>query len=529
MPPANNSNQGQPPKLEKLLHRANIPTLPAVAHKLIELCRDDDASFAQFAQIISSDQSLASRILRVANSAFYGLRTKAATLERAIAVLGLKYVRSICLGFQLVSSLSKLSASGFNMGDFWQKSLVRAVMARQLANRYCPQRKEEAFLIGLLQDSGIPILIQAFGDEYATLCLESHSSPSSFYQLERKLFDFDHIIAARILMERWSLPDIIAQPICNHHRRSQSQPSLEENVQLAQVAYFVGTLCLDSPNSFGQEDITLSEYCRSAFAMEKHDIRELVKQSQDEFSSISKFFGDLIPEHLDISKLLSHANEMLSDIVGDVNQEVFGCETEISRLKNECHKLTGLIDRYRRESQKDNLTGLDNHTMLMSHLDEVCPKIGDAQTTLTVIYIDIDHLDNINKIHSHETGDHVLHQLAGLLETLFRNNSRLFRCRDDEIVVAVTGMQKQPAIDMTETLIQKIHDFRIKKLSSDSESISLTCCIGMIFYDYGSKTGDSTEILESAYNQMRRAKEKGNGSFDYKIFQPATISTHNSG
>ena len=118
-------------ELEKLLDEANIPSLPQVACKLIQLCKEPNANFADFARVIESDIGLSSRLLRVVNSAFYGLRTKATNIERAINALGLKYVRSICLGFHLVDTLSRLAPAGFDMNLFWQESLLRAVIARQ--------------------------------------------------------------------------------------------------------------------------------------------------------------------------------------------------------------------------------------------------------------------------------------------------------------------------------------------------------------------------------------------------------------
>jgi HD-like signal output (HDOD) protein len=98
-------------KLAKLLRKGNVPTLPIVAQKLIELCKDDNANFAKFAQVIETDQGLSSRIMRVANSAYYGLRIKATTLKRAITALGLKYVRSISLGFHLANSLNAFATA----------------------------------------------------------------------------------------------------------------------------------------------------------------------------------------------------------------------------------------------------------------------------------------------------------------------------------------------------------------------------------------------------------------------------------
>ena len=174
-------------KVEQLLRKATIPTLPIVAQKLVEVCQDDKSDFARFAEVIESDQGLASRILRIANSSYYGLRQKATTLERAIAALGIKYVKSISLGFHLATAIGKLATSGFDMQDFWRQSVLRGVLARELAGVYCPKYREEAFLIGLLQDCGIVLLLQVLGDEYARMWQQCQASPASLFRLEREL------------------------------------------------------------------------------------------------------------------------------------------------------------------------------------------------------------------------------------------------------------------------------------------------------------------------------------------------------
>ncbi|MCK4629147.1 MAG: HDOD domain-containing protein, partial [Sedimentisphaerales bacterium] len=301
-------------RLDELLKKANIPTLPMVAQKLIELCKDDNANFSQFARVIETDQGMSSNLLRVANSAYYGLRNKATTLERAIRVLGLKYVQSISLGFHLATALNKFEAYGFDMADFWHRCVFRGVLARQIANHYCPDRSEEAFLIGLLQNCGIPFLVEAYGRQYAHLWHDCHNSQSSLFQLECELFKFDHVAASAVITKQWSLPDLLAQPIRNHHTRSKSQPSRDEKLQLGQIAYFVGTLSLNDPESLTKEDVSLAEYAGKVFGLDKSGLNKILQNTRQEFSSVSQLFADILPEKVDVTELLTQANSLLGGL-----------------------------------------------------------------------------------------------------------------------------------------------------------------------------------------------------------------------
>ena len=170
-------------RLEILLAQGDVPTLPMVAQKLVDLCHDENVSFQELGRVIESDPGLAARLLRVANSAYYGLRHKVSTLDRVLGTLGLKYVKTIALGFHLATALSSLGGNAFNMHNFWRQSILRGALARLLAHQYCPRRQEEAFLIGLLQDCGIPFLAQALGTEYARIWNENQVSPGSLFRL----------------------------------------------------------------------------------------------------------------------------------------------------------------------------------------------------------------------------------------------------------------------------------------------------------------------------------------------------------
>lgn len=313
-------------QLEALLNDANLPTLPAVACRLIELTDNANANFADFAEVIESDMGLSSRLLRVANSAFYGLRTKATNLERAINALGLKYVRAIALGFHLVDTLDRLAPDGFDMNQFWQESLLRAVIARRLAIEFCTDLREEAFLVGLLQDCGVLILCQVYDKDYADLWCKAKCSPATLYDMEQDLFEMNHLDASAALCQRWNLPKLLTVPITNHHHPSQNQFSYDETVKLSQVAYFVGTLPLNDPEVLCPEDNTLIDFCSTAFGIERDQLTRILKQCSGEFSNVLQIFNKFITEPINISLLLNQASELLKRLGKDVPEEILNPE-----------------------------------------------------------------------------------------------------------------------------------------------------------------------------------------------------------
>ena len=313
-------------ELKKLIKKGKIPTLPAVAQKLLQLCKDDTATFSEFAAVIESDQGMATRILHVANSAYYGLRQKATTVERAISALGLKYVRSIALGYNLLNTLSRFETKGFNLQDFWSQSLLRAVFGRQLGVRYCPLLKEEAFLIGLIQDSGVLLLLQAIGDHYATIWKDTSLSHYAIYNMEKELFQLNHIEATGFLARTWGLPSMLVGPISMHHTKRTLTPAKTSELKLYQIAYFSGMLSFNNPSEVCREDLELSVYCKKVFGLDHAGIESLFEDVSKEYSSIVSIFDDIMKCPMNIADILIETNKLLSNMADESNRVVIDFE-----------------------------------------------------------------------------------------------------------------------------------------------------------------------------------------------------------
>ena len=133
-------------ELRKLFAKAKLPSSPALASRILALADDPDATLDQFAKVIQVDGALAARLLKMANSACMALVTPATTIQRAVMVLGLGRVRTAALGFQLVGHLNKLGGKKFDIKAYWQQSVLRGCVGREIANVVAPGLAEEAFL-----------------------------------------------------------------------------------------------------------------------------------------------------------------------------------------------------------------------------------------------------------------------------------------------------------------------------------------------------------------------------------------------
>lgn len=524
-PGSDNTEASVRDKLQKVLEQATIPTLPVVAQKLVEMCQEDRAGMAEFARVIKSDGGLASRLLRVANSAYYGLRHKATTVDRAIGALGLKQVKSISLGFQLASSLGQGTAATFDAKAFWEQSLLRGVIARELARTYCPRRADEAFIIGLLQDCGIPFLAQAWSEAYITMLNDFSGSHSSLPQLENELFQFNHMAAAEMIVQEWRLPEILCLPLYAHHHRPESAPSQKELTQLCQISYFVATVPLDAADLLTEDHLALPDYCLSTFGLDCRDLKTMLQAAQQQFHTVAQLFSTILPEKVDPLALLGRANMLLSQINEDTTFKLLDIQAELDRLRANCALLVDSIEELTVQSETDKLTSLATRGIFERHVAVACNRVRTGEASLTLLFMDIDNFRQINNDHSHAAGDHVLCETANLLRKYFDDSGFVSRYGGDEFVVSIMGLSLPQATALTEAFMARVEQEPLTLPGSqDGADLHVSCSVGLIFCEPGADPGDCAALLKLADEKMYQAKNTGKKKMCFHVI-PTTVPT----
>ena len=155
------------PSLAEMIARLHkLPAMPAVAMELLSSLSDDNTEVDALARRIAQDQAIAARVLRVANSPFYGLQTQVGSIRDAIVVLGFSSVRSLVLTATVVSGLPAGRCPGFSQEHFWRHGLAVGVAARSLAQAL-GRKADNLFIAGLLHDIGRLAMVVVAPDDYA--------------------------------------------------------------------------------------------------------------------------------------------------------------------------------------------------------------------------------------------------------------------------------------------------------------------------------------------------------------------------
>lgn len=194
-----------------------LPASPVIVSSVMGLTSDLNASLTEISQVLSSDQSLTAKVLKLSNSSFYGRSKGVKTLQEAVMILGFSTVRSLVVATSAHSMYMKDDEHGMKM-KLWRHSLSSAVTARQLAVRLKHPDKEEVFIAALLHDIGKLVMMQKMTESYHEIVSRVQDDQREFYEVESQVLGFSHDQVARLLLETWSFPESITASVCGHHQ-----------------------------------------------------------------------------------------------------------------------------------------------------------------------------------------------------------------------------------------------------------------------------------------------------------------------
>jgi len=213
------------PAVKTLVARINkLPTLPATYQRLVECLKSPNASMEDVAKIISMDPSMTARLLKVVNSAYFGLAKPVADVARAGALLGLDRIMALVLGQGIFSGGDAPQVPGFSLEALWSHSIATATAAHRIAidEKLDKDQVATAFLAGMLHDIGKLVLAMGVPNEYARVLEMAKGRHGSERELETLELQAAHTDVGAYLVGLWGLPNTIAEAIAFHEDPAQS-------------------------------------------------------------------------------------------------------------------------------------------------------------------------------------------------------------------------------------------------------------------------------------------------------------------
>ena len=303
-------NNSQISKLLKQLESGySLPALSPVALKLVELASDEKSSSMDLVRLIDKDPPLAARLLKLANSAFFGSRNPVSALNQAVVRIGFKRLRVMALSISLRDTFPMGKIGPLNYEKFWTISLYRALISKSLADAIKNSNADEAFTAGLLMEIGLLIFFDIFikgRNEEVDLDLESIEDLLAW---ERDKYSVDHRQIGEIALRHWNFP---------------------ENMVVCQRA--------DKTSAKNREQATLIQICKQAEALSK-----LMFMKSSEFHSIYDEVGNFPGLTQDmINDILISTFEQVEEIAANLSVEI-NKEKDLLAIMEKANQALGRI------------------------------------------------------------------------------------------------------------------------------------------------------------------------------------------
>lgn len=198
----------------------NLPTLPQVASEAMRLARDPKSSISDMVKLVEGDIALSSKVLRAANSAYYGVPRKVDNVRLAAVILGMDEISNLVTSISVINSFSNnATTEGFNREQFWRHSATVAELTTQLTSAVGSPKARSSFIAGLMHDIGKLILNQIFSETFSEIINLQVNQKLPSHQADMTVMGVDHGHIGAWLLARWHLPEDVIQGVATHHIR----------------------------------------------------------------------------------------------------------------------------------------------------------------------------------------------------------------------------------------------------------------------------------------------------------------------
>lgn len=245
-----------------------IPALPAITRRVLQLTDDANSTVRDLNEVISQDQGLTAKVLRLANSAYYGFPRRIYSISEAIILLGFSTIRSLVLAASVYNMLGRpLEGYALPAGELWRHSLACAMGSRLIAQRIRYRYLEQAYTTGLLHDIGKVILNYYLKEQYQLVIQRVQEEMLPFNEVEEQLLGLNHAMVGARVAEKWNLPPELVESIEHHHQPARASM----NLQLACITHLSDAMCMSMGIGLGLDGM---HYAFDDKAMEILKLRE---------------------------------------------------------------------------------------------------------------------------------------------------------------------------------------------------------------------------------------------------------------
>lgn len=297
--------------LKKVLaDNRDLASLPQTLAEVLRVTRDDRSSAGDLSAVIMRDPALAARLLRIVNSAYYGLGRQIGSITQAVMAIGMRQVTALALSAS-VYHMTDNWRSPFDRKAFWRHSLEVAIGARLIAEKIGWRNIEEPWMVGLLHDIGILVLERSYPKDFARIWSMAQGE-EALEDLEMSEWNTDHARVGQFLLQQWNLPDEICSAVRYHHTTFVSNDTDPERrlAQLICLAHLISRSAIGKSLTPTESEVEQKEILAANLGISTEALRDIERKTFSRTISEAQYL------EIDIGsteELLAEANRQLID------------------------------------------------------------------------------------------------------------------------------------------------------------------------------------------------------------------------
>jgi putative nucleotidyltransferase with HDIG domain len=272
----------------------DLPPLPLIVQKVLSLTQSENTNTEELAKVISNDQALTAKLLRIVNSPFYAVSSVVTTIPHAVILLGFRGVRDLALGLSTVGLFKEYEESRLLPRQrFWEHSIASALCCKAVADRIRHKDPEEAFVGGLLHDIGRMVFSQFFSGSFTDALREASMKRQPLLDLEKEEIGISHTLVGKLLLQKWNLPPSLADAVERHHDPSLTEGPGPTKVDIPLIIMVANTLTKIANIGFGGDRYIYSsgQGMWSKMPIREEEYVAFTSNLSREVGEIKGFFG----------------------------------------------------------------------------------------------------------------------------------------------------------------------------------------------------------------------------------------------
>jgi HD-like signal output (HDOD) protein/GGDEF domain-containing protein len=551
--------------LERLIdHSRELYSLPAVAVEVLALANDPLVDAAKLKECLERDPALVSKILRVVNSALFGLSRQVTDLSQAITLLGTRPLKLLVLGFTLPDVVSG-ETTGEALSRYWKHTLTKAVAAREISQRAWRNSGDDAFLAGLLADLGMLAMIQGLGQPYVQVVNRVRSAHRDLAAVEQRALGFDHTQFTVQLLDLWGFPPALVEAIKESGAPKQGPraeptdaPPLDEILRLAET---LALLLAEEQTEMLSEALALG---RRSHHLTDDELTALAAALEEKVGQLAEVLSLDLPDGLAYGDVLTEAHSQLARVAGDAASELLRIHgrtinrpadeqsllNEVQSLKqaaaNLCRKPATPTDNEIPAPTSDNslASRTGTHTshaasamppapvvklvatqkgsstpapaartdlpreadeLLLARLTSAVAVCRQSRCPLSLLLVEADHPDEWARACGQPTATRWLGQIETTCRQLDIPSKLCLSFAPGRLALILANCEREQVVDLGNQLLRQI-----RALQQPSRQPAVTASLGAATLPLAPRNFDARQLLDSARRCLHAAQVSGN-------------------